>query len=355
MQIAGIGIVTNRGRGIQATIDALKAGWVPPAPREGGAVAVYSVPPAVFTDRAVLGQLRRADRFGKMAVLAAYDAVQHAGLPAGSLDTAGVLVATGHGPHQTTFKFLDGIIDYGDAGVSPTLFSHSVHNAAAYYIASSIASHGPAMTLTRFMFSFQEALCLAQAWLEERRCRTVVLGAVDECGAVLEHVASRKLRLAADGRIRPFTFSDVPEVVPGEAAVFFVLQRGPAPGAIAEISRVGIASSPVNLGPCDLRILDSDGLGGDESRYQAVAHSGVPAASYSPLFGSLMTGSALSCAVAALMIRDQHLYASPIDEGPCGVPVRNESGAASLSRIECVRFDCVGSCAHVVLERTDHE
>ncbi len=47
-------------------------------------------------------------------------------------------MATAFGPHVTTFNFLDDILDHGDAAVSPTTFSNSVHNAAASYIAMAL-------------------------------------------------------------------------------------------------------------------------------------------------------------------------------------------------------------------------
>ncbi len=351
MHIAGIGILTNRGRGIPSLQQALAEGWRKPTARAGGTLPVYAVPAAALADRPLLGQARRADRFSRMAILAAHDAVQDAGLGPDEIAPMGLVIATAFGPHQTTFGFLDGLFEFGETGVSAVAFSHSVHNAAAFYTASIVGSHGPTTTITRFIHSFHEALGIAQAWMAEGRCRTVLLGAVDECGAVLEHAWTRKLPRATDGRIRPFTFSDTPESVPGEGAVFFVLRRDETPKIYASIAEVRIDPGADVTSGADLYVMDSDGLGGDESPYQRLSHAGAPTASFTPIIGSMMTGSAFSCAIAALMLRDQVRFANPVPDGPCGVPVKDDSGPASLDRIDCIRFDCRGSAAAVRLQR----
>ena len=69
MNIAGIGVVFSGGRGISSYDDALKHGWIKP---EGSG---YHVKKVSIIDKRVLGGIRRADRFSKMAVLAASDAV----------------------------------------------------------------------------------------------------------------------------------------------------------------------------------------------------------------------------------------------------------------------------------------
>ena len=185
---------------------------------------VYSVEEKTIIDKAVLKKMRRADRFSKMAVLAAWDAVQDGGIEIdGGGASLGIILATAFGPQVTAFRFLDEIIDHGEASVSPTLFSHSVHNAAASYVASALDNHGPTLTVTQFGSSFHQALILARAWIQEGRCEHVLVGSVEECGTVMEYICSKKLRIAEDGRIRPFEFSRSPSAVPGEGSVFLLL------------------------------------------------------------------------------------------------------------------------------------
>ena len=209
---------------------------------------VYAVAAETLKDRSVLGGMRRADRFSKMAVLAAHDAMD--GSEIENPERVGIIFATAFGPHNTTFRFQDDILDYGDGGVSPTIFSNSVHNAAVSYISRALEIKGPTWTVTGFNQPFEQAVQLAQAWLNEGRCDQVLLGAGDECGTVMEYICSEKLPIASDGKVTENAF------VPGEGMAFF--------------------------------LVDGDG-GGRQLE--------IPGKSYAPLFGNILTGAALDCTV----------------------------------------------------------
>lgn len=144
----------------------------------------------ISTDKLVLKDMRRADDFSKMAILAAHNAFMDSGLKEAAKESLGVILSTAFGPHVTTFKFLDDILDYGDANVSPTLFSHSVHNAANSYISSNLGIRGPTLTLTDFSKSFYQALLVAQSWLEEKRCEHVLVGCVEQHGKEMDYILS---------------------------------------------------------------------------------------------------------------------------------------------------------------------
>jgi len=348
--IQGMGIVCTRGRGADALESALSEGWRPPLPPADPApewaFPVYRIAAETLSDKAVLRSMRRADRFSKVAALAAWDAACDAGIAPGGRRRTGIVLASAFGPHVTTFKFLDDIIEYGCGGVSPTIFSHSVHNAAASYIAGLLDCHGPTQTVTRFGFSFHEALRLALAWLEEDRCDHVLLGAVDECGTAMEYCCSRMLRPAPDGKIRPFDFAREPVAVPGEAGVFFVLAR---PDAESGWARIAVPDdTPAHDVPeADLLILDTNGMAGDESGLRDWVPPTSPAAAYAPLFGSIMTGTALSAAVAALALRRGTAFGSPVVDNPHGLLVC--APGAPVSRIVCAKQDCSGRVAMVEL------
>ena len=196
MNLLGIGMVFRGGRGIDCYENALKQGWQPPVECEirhlNKRLPVYVVADETLADKLLLKKMRRADRFSKMAVLAAADALRDSGLESDGQRT-GVILATSFGAHQTTFDFLDDIIDYGEGQVSPTIFSNSVHNAAVSYITSVLDITGPTLTVTRFSFAFQSALQLAQLWLADRRCDSVLVGAADQCGEVMRYIFDRKL------------------------------------------------------------------------------------------------------------------------------------------------------------------
>ena len=253
MKVLGTGLVCARGRGKEA----VSRGWKPPefieVPFQEEPFPVYAVAPETLKDRTVLGGMRRADRFSKMATLAAHDAVANSGIEFKNPERVGIIFATAFGPHNTTFKFLDDILDYGDAGVSPTVFSNSVHNAAVSYISRALGIKGPTWTITGFCNPFGQAIALAQAWLNEGRCDYVLLGGGDECGTVLEYICKEKLPIAKDGKVGENAY------VPGEGMAFFLVdnqERG------AELK--------------------------------------IPKAGFATLFGNMLSGAALDCAVEEL-------------------------------------------------------
>lgn len=348
IKIAGIGIISACGRGIESYDDALRQGWLSPAFVEIPSASdklfpIYLVKPETIKDNSISRKIRRADRFGKMAVLAAWDAVQDSGIGNKSADrnpSIGIIVSTAFGPHTTTFRFLDDILDYGDASVSPTIFSHSVHNAAASYIASVLDIHGPTLTLTQFAFSFHQALILAQIWLNEGRCKYVLVGSVDECGAVMEYICSQKLQIAKDGMIKPFNFSASPVAVPGEGSVFFLMTREKSIKKYCSLTGVEIFGDDMETDRADICILDADGMSGDERSYGDSIKHGIYTAGYAPVFGSIMTGSSFHCAAAALMLKKQIRYACPVQDNPHGVNLCRVTANADIKKVYCIRNNC---------------
>jgi 3-oxoacyl-(acyl-carrier-protein) synthase len=208
----------------------------PPAPlpayRERG--KILRVSDDLLTNPATNAQLRRADRFTRMAVLAASDAWNAANVSGIPPERIGLIVSSGFGPHCRGFRFLDGILDAGDTAASPTDFSHSVHGAASAYISRMLDIRGPALALTDFEIGFEEAVRVAQCWLNENACDRVLIGAVEELGAVYLDCAARML----DGSVSP-----------GEGAMFLVLGPANIPG----LARLDATASPAAV---DLAIVE---------------------------------------------------------------------------------------------------
>jgi len=356
MRIAGIGLVFARGRGIGSFEAALRKGWTAPRRRKATCPAekempVYYVGEDTIADKAVLKNMRRADRFSRMATLAAWDAVLDSGIGVRDENTQlGVILATALGPQATAFRFLDDIIDYGNSKVSPTLFSHSVHNAAASYIASALDNRGPTLTVTDFAFSFQQALALAWCWLEERRCANVLVGTVEECGKAMEDICRTKLRIAEDGRIRSFDFSVSPAAVPGEGSAFLMLTGDNTTRGYCDIRGVRFEDEVGAQRP-DLYILDTDGMSADERPYIQLASTGVRLAGYSPIFGSMMTGSAFHCVAGALTLRNETEYGCPVQDNPHGVRLCTATRRRRLETVHCVKYDCRQGKAVIELQR----
>lgn len=353
MNILGIGMVSFQGYGVSAWETALQNGWQPPAefpePRAAdGKRQVCRVDLDAAPDRTLLKKIRRADKLSKMAVLAAADALADSGIPDIAGKRVGIILATAFGAHVTTFDFLDGILDYGDANVSPTTFSNSVHNAAASYVSSSLHIQGPTLTVTQFRFSFQMALQLAKTWLEQGRCEYLLVGGVDQYGEVLGYVSDRKLPPAADGRIRPFVLNPSGHL-PGEGAAFFLLGNGAGNGGYCAVDRVVTGDDPDQGKRVDVNVIEADGMLADETAYLSSLEADIPVTAYSPLVGSIMTGGAFNLAAAALMLKRQTLFAAPVQDNPHGLRLVAETGPARLGSIRCIGCNCHGEKAVIYL------
>lgn len=355
MNILGIGILFSRGKSADCFEKALREGWQKPsevAPHweKGRSSFAYKVNPDTFTDITMLKKMRRSDRLSKMAVSAAADAMRNSGIAGINNKNMGVIVASAFGAHGTTFDFLDGILDFGEANVSPTVFSNSVHNAAASYISSVFDIHGPTLTVTQFHFSFQYALQLAQAWLNEERCEYVLVGAVDQYGDVLHYVYDCKLKQAPDGQIKPFHFHPTFQV-PGEGAAFFLMSNKISKNMFCAVKHVLFGNDPDEDMPVDLNIIDTDGMLSDESVYLSSLSSDIPTASYSPVFGSMMIGSAFHYAAGALMLKNQVFYANPVSDNPYGIHLLNDTKYSRIELIRCFRYNCSSEKSVIYLNK----
>ncbi len=346
MKIMGMGTVFSGGRGLDEFQLALKDGWREPASVTVGksCVPAHLVDLERIQDKAVLKKLRRSDKLSKMAVLAATDAVLDSGLGDEERKKMGVIVATAFGAHVTTFEFLDGILDFGETAVSPTVFSNSVHNAAASYISSVLGIQGPTLTVTRFFFSFHAALQLADAWLREERLAHVLVGAVDQFGDVMGYIAQNRLNLAQCGNIRPGAGT----AIPGEGAAFFVVSlNGPGKG-YCSISDIRFGRDHNAAPGKGFTIIDADGLVPDQSAYDTISAGENPAAAFWPVYGSMMAGSAFSVAAASLMIRNQTRFPTAAVTGQ-----NREPADSSVDFVRCIRYNCSNYGSSIDIGKTE--
>jgi len=260
MSILSAGAVTSLGRDLTKIAQKLSG------PPEASSLTI-SVNDDLLSNAALDKRLRRADRFVRMAVMAAKDAWSTAEPACRDIprEKIGLIVTSGFGPHCRGFRFIDGILDCGDGDALPTDFSHSVHGVAAAYITELLELRGPSLSTTDFHSGFEQAILLAQCWLEQGSCDRVLVGAVEELGEVLVHCAARML----DNEKRR---------TPGEGAVFFML----APNDLQGIARLGYRTEATDL---DLMILD---LPASVSKQPIRPR----AAMFSPYFGHSPSGSA---------------------------------------------------------------
>jgi len=138
----------------------------------------------------LLSHMRRADDFIRLAVLSAFQAFdQRIEIPWESPERCGLILGTSFGPMQTNFDVLDLIVK-GEQ-TSPTLFSHSVFNAAAGYLSRIFNLRGSALTLTDFAYPFFQAL--------QQGCLAITSGQLERCLVLQVETYSELLQ---DARVR---------------------------------------------------------------------------------------------------------------------------------------------------------
>ena len=107
-----------------------------------------------------------------------------------------------------------------------------------------------------------------------------------------------------------------------------------------------------NLPQVDLNIIDADGMLADESVYAHLLSGDIPTAAYSPLFGSMMTGSAFNCAAAVLMLSDRIIYANPVKDNPHAINLITDTEPSDIELIQCIRYNCYGNKAAIYLRKS---
>ncbi|MCF6175217.1 MAG: beta-ketoacyl synthase chain length factor [Victivallaceae bacterium] len=169
MFIKGIGLISGAGIGL--------------APLQiADGVIPNLIPDELIKSYKLPRMMRRADRFSRICAVAAKEAVTDAGASPEIMKNSGIMVVSAIGPHRTTFAFLDELLDYPEAEVSPTKFSHSVHNAAASYISILCGINGMSLTITGFDNPWFNALVMAETALQQGSCQQILLVGADENG-----------------------------------------------------------------------------------------------------------------------------------------------------------------------------
>ena len=351
--IQGVGVVGAFGCGVASLHESLRRGPHPPgrlifsAEGRESSMAAYLADPTPLERFVSKRETRRVDHFSRLALLGACLALEDAGALEGPRDDLGLIIASGYGATRTTFGFLDSVIAAGDPCASPTLFSNSVHNAAAAHVAIQLRITGPTLTVSQFGMSVASALARALAWLAEGRVSRVLFGAVDELCPVLGYCHQRFFG-DPSGPIAPFALHRH-SAVPGEGAAFLLLDGSGS-------SRYGLIAG-ADLGRIPVRgqlpgngsyILNAAGHPSCSSHYSRLLPTGAGVAAFTPHYGSFPTGQALDLAVAALALRDGQL-----PPGIWGEALPNGWQPATLEQgaVTCVTCDGDGYFGTIRLER----
>lgn len=314
MAIRGIGLVGGFGCGNEAALNALRNGAAPndvlSIQTSKGEInyPVYQADPAPLKDFVPSGKLRRVNKYSQLAALAACLALHDAGrnIPCQCSDMA-VVVASGYGASSTTFAFLDDVILQGDSFASPTLFSNSVHSAAASNVTILLQISGPSLTVTQFEMSAVAALLNARIWLEEKRVDSVLLGGVDQINQVLLYCYHGFFGSQIPHEITPLRY-DLQTAVPGEGAAFMLLAaddgQTPPYGYIDMVSWEPLSNCTV---PGDVLIIPgADGHRTCGLQYRKLLKAVDPAniKTFSQIYGCMPSGQMFDIALASIAAKN---------------------------------------------------
>ncbi len=290
-------------------------------------------------------ELRRLDHFSRMALLGACQACEDAGQTLIG-ERTGLIVASAYGASATTFSFLDSVIKDGDALASPTLFSNSVHNAAAAHIAKHLKITGPNLSLTQGKLSVSMALLTAAQWLAEGRVDTVLCGAVDEYCDVLGYCWQNYLykKECPDDKNQPAPLENIGL---GEGAVFFYLRRVEnVRTPYAYLKKIDLdCTISSTLKSCNNEPLictfmpcqkhSSSNINQIENCFQF---------DISKLYGTLPIAAAFDLAAAATMLCEQTLYISKPPQKPQTLPFSGAGIGCWQADSTTSRNPLTGSC-----------
>ncbi len=307
--IRGVGLAGGFGSGEAALLTALREG-MPPLPtvevrRDDQLIAVpaYLADPTPLQDYVARSALRRADRFSRLAMLGICQALAGADV---DRERLGLIVGTGYGALTTTFKFLDSVIEEGDALASPMTFSNSVHSAALSNTSICLGIRGPGLTVSQFEMSVHTALLSACQWLAQGVVDAVVCGGVDEYHPMVGYCRDRYFGDANQGPVAPFDFARQSAVV-GEGVGFLLLTRddGPRPvyGYLDAVQSGWLGAETPNFATDAVCIVGADGHAQCGSAYGRHLPEGLPVTAYAPIYGSFPASPALDVAIAAIGLK----------------------------------------------------
>ena len=171
-------------------------------------------------------EARRSDRYTQLAVAAAMQAAEEAGLPDGvDPERLGVLVGTGVGGLATLQNECQAWLEGGDRAVSPHFVPMMMPNAAAGTIAMRLGAHGPGFSVSSACATGGHAIGEATRMIARGEVDAVVAGGTEAALTGLCIAAFKRMgALSREGLSRPFD-AERDGFVMGEGAGVLVLER----------------------------------------------------------------------------------------------------------------------------------
>jgi 3-oxoacyl-[acyl-carrier-protein] synthase II len=218
--ITGRGVVSSVGEGADVFFEALLAKRSGIA--DGMGACVDFDPEVAMTPK----EARRADRYTQLAMAAAAQAAEEAGLPDGvDPERLGVVVGTGVGGLVTLQAECQAWLEGGDRAVSPHFVPMMMPNAAAGTIAISLGARGPGFSVSSACATGGHAIGEALRMIDRGEADAVLAGGTEAALTGLCIAAFRRMgALSREGLSRPFD-AERDGFVMGEGAAVLVLER----------------------------------------------------------------------------------------------------------------------------------
>jgi 3-oxoacyl-[acyl-carrier-protein] synthase II len=218
--VTGRGVVSSIGESPDAFFEALLA------KRSGIADGIGAC--ADFDPEVAMSpkETRRSDRYTQLAVAAAAQAVEEAGVPDGiDPERLGVIVGTGVGGLVTLQAECEAWLEGGDRAVSPHFVPMMMPNAAAGTIAIKIGARGPGFSVSSACATGGHAIGEAMRMIDRGEADAVIAGGTEAALTGLCIAAFRRMgALSREGVSRPFD-AGRDGFVMGEGAAVLVLER----------------------------------------------------------------------------------------------------------------------------------
>jgi hypothetical protein len=164
--------------------------------------------------------LRRMNRIQKLGLCTALDSLRNIDM---AIDA--IIIATGWGCIESTYKFLERMFDQKGLPPNPAAFIQSTHNSIAAQTAIYLNNKSYNSTVTDDRLPFELAMDNAILCLLDSSCRNILLGACDEITPQLTDIFNRMSKF---GKPQPY----------GEGGACFILSKEKN-GCIAEIRHFG--------------------------------------------------------------------------------------------------------------------
>lgn len=284
--VTGLGMVTAGGVGMEATWRAVCAGVSTAAvdPSLPGTPVGISCRVPGFDPVTLLGEAwsSRLDRSQQFALVAAREALTHAGLNAEGWDGSrvGVVLGTGAAGVSTFEAQTERFVAKGRKAVSPYFLPMSLPNMSAAQLALAFGAKGPSLVVATACAAGATAIGIARTLLLSRACDVVLAGGIEAAVTPLYVSAFSRMGVTSkradppDQVMRPFD-ADRDGIVVGEAGAVLVLERpehAERRGArvLARVMGFGASTDAHHV-----TIPDPDGAGAAAAIQMALADAGA--------------------------------------------------------------------------------